>query len=137
MGLKGIIFKFMSDILKDGSYYRRNLPQPVACQRDFFKSISFFKKSLSLRKYFWALAVYYLQAVVSSIVEPKECIQSTQTHPDSITMSGISVFLLRFHFLSNTFVSISGRTSTIRITHISEPVIAHVVSSFLKILFGF
>jgi len=37
MGWKGKIFKFMSGILKDGSYYthRRNLPQPVACQRDF------------------------------------------------------------------------------------------------------
>jgi len=45
MGLKGKIFKFMSDILKDGSYYklythRRNLPQPVACQRDFLILVS-------------------------------------------------------------------------------------------------
>jgi len=43
MGLKGKIFKFMSDILKTGliiSYaHRRNLPQPVAFQRDFFLSI--------------------------------------------------------------------------------------------------
>jgi len=45
MGLKGKIFKFMSDILKDGSNYKlytqeKNLPQPVACQRDFFLQYS-------------------------------------------------------------------------------------------------
>jgi len=43
MGLKGKIFKFMSD-KKTGliiSYtHRRNLPQPVACQRDFFNFLN-------------------------------------------------------------------------------------------------